>query len=113
MEYETGGNPLLPKIIIEDNYFKSLCEPWVKALVIKLLGKHVSYPIMLAKLKLIWKLQHGFDLWDLGHGYLMVKFNSLEDRWKVMSGGPWKVFYHYLIVVGSSGLRIIKNGGLN
>lgn len=34
----------------------------------------------------------------LGHGFYMVKFDEAEDRTKVISGGPWMVFDHYLSI---------------
>lgn len=35
---------------------------------------------------------------DIGHGFVMVKFDMHADREKVISGGPWMVFDHYLVV---------------
>lgn len=67
-------------------------------MILKLLGRIVRYPTMLVWLKSIWKLHQGFDIKDVGHGYYMVKFDSSEDRWEVMSRGPWMIFNHYLIV---------------
>jgi len=83
VEYE-NENKLLSKIIMEEKYCNELCVPWEETLVIQLLGKKISYPIMLSRLKLLWKLHQGYDLRDVGHVYFMVKFDSLEDRWKVI-----------------------------
>ena len=35
---------------------------------------------------------------DNGNGYYMVKFDYAADREKVMDGGPWMMFDHYLTV---------------
>ncbi|XVF02367.1 hypothetical protein REPUB_Repub04eG0169400 [Reevesia pubescens] len=32
------------------------------------------------------------------HGFYVVKFENMEDRLKVMTGGPWKIMDHYLTV---------------
>lgn len=40
----------------------------------------------------------GFDIIDISHGYYMVSFDLEVDREKVLSGGPWMVFDHYLVV---------------
>lgn len=93
-----GENPFLPKFLVADNYFQELCEMWKEALIIKLLGKNISFPTLLIELKSIWRLSQGFDLQDVGHGYFMVKFDSTIDRWKVMSDGPWMIFDIYLII---------------
>lgn len=35
---------------------------------------------------------------NIGHGFFMVKFDIQSDREKVMSGGPWMLFDHYVAV---------------
>ena len=35
---------------------------------------------------------------DNGNGYYMVKFDHGADREKVMDGGPWMMFDHYLTI---------------
>ncbi|RDX66266.1 hypothetical protein CR513_54984, partial [Mucuna pruriens] len=46
--------------------------------VIKLFKKNIRYPIVVSKLKAMWKLQQGFDLRDIGHSYFIIKFDSRE-----------------------------------
>nr|WMB96822.1 hypothetical protein [Solanum melongena]WMB96868.1 hypothetical protein [Solanum melongena]WMB97045.1 hypothetical protein [Solanum aethiopicum] len=46
----------------------------------------------------MWKLLGEFSLTDLGQGFYVVKFAEMEDRAKVMTGGPWKIMDHYLTV---------------
>ena len=97
VEFE-GGNKLLPKFHIAADYLQRLCEPWVDALIIKILGKFVGYQVLQEKLQRLWKLSGGFEMRDVGHGYYMVKFDNESDREKVIVGGPWMVFDHYLTV---------------
>lgn len=92
------GNRLLPRLHIDEKIFEELCDPWKEALVIKLLDKTVGFKIMKNKLTSIWKLVGGFDLMDVDNGFYMVKFDLPEDREKVIAGGPWMVFDHYLVV---------------
>lgn len=40
----------------------------------------------------------GLDVVDIGHRFYMVKFDLVEDRKKVVGGGPWMIFHHYLAV---------------
>lgn len=52
-----GGNSLLPKVYLEESYFKDLCHPWKDALVVKLLGKNVGYHVLKERiLTKLWKL---------------------------------------------------------
>jgi hypothetical protein len=93
-----GGNKLLPKVSLDESYFKDLCHPWKEALVIKVLGRKVGYQALKERLQRLWKLQGGFDMMDVDQGFHMVKCNLLADREKIMSEGPWMVFDHYLAV---------------
>ncbi|XVF19766.1 hypothetical protein REPUB_Repub11eG0139100 [Reevesia pubescens] len=45
----------------------------------------------------MWNLSD-FELINLGYGFYVVKFENMEDRIKVMTGGPWKIMDHYLTV---------------
>lgn len=64
----------------------------------KLLGKSVGYKIMQHRLSALWKLAGGFDLMGVDRGYFMVKFDLEADCEKVIGGGPWMIFDHYLAV---------------
>lgn len=97
IDYERA-NRLLPKITLKDEVFNALCEPWRDALVVKLLGKNVGYVAMKDRLARFWKLQGGFEILNVDHGYFMVKFDLPMDKEKVMSSGPWMLFDHYLFV---------------
>ena len=63
----------------------------------KLLGKKIRYGILRDRLKLLWKLKLAFEMMDEGNGFFMVKFDLSEDREKVLCGGPWMLFDHYLV----------------
>nr|KYP69589.1 hypothetical protein KK1_008786 [Cajanus cajan] len=97
LEFE-GGDRLLPKFSITAPTFKQLCEPWEQCLVIKLLGRDVGFLTLWDRLPTLWKVQGGLELLDVSHGYFMVKFDLEADRERVMHGGPWMLFDHYLIV---------------
>ena len=93
-----GGNRYTHMIHLKDEVVEELSEPWKDALIIKLLGKSVGYRVMRDRLQSLWKMQAGFDMQDLGNGFYIVKFDMMEDQLKVMDGGPWMLFDHYLTV---------------
>ncbi|XP_020238357.1 uncharacterized protein LOC109817506 [Cajanus cajan] len=97
LEFE-GGDRLLPKFSIAAPTLKQLCEPWEQCLVIKLLGRDVGFLTLRDRLPALWKVQGGLELLDVSNGYFMVKFDLEADRERVMHGGPWMLFDHYLIV---------------
>jgi len=35
---------------------------------------------------------------NVDNGFFMVKFDLADDRAKVINGGPWMLFEHYLTV---------------
>ncbi|XP_057417008.1 uncharacterized protein LOC130711420 [Lotus japonicus] len=93
-----NDNPMLPKIVVDKEVIEGMCAPWRDALVVGLLGKRVGFRTMKAKLTSIWRLAGSFDLLDVDNGFYIVKFDMEPDRVKVMEGGPWMVFDHYLAV---------------
>ncbi|KAL5158726.1 hypothetical protein HKD37_15G043138 [Glycine soja] len=88
IEYK-DGNPHTPKVHIHDSVFEGLHAPWQDALVIKLLGKSIAYPILRDKLDRTRKLKVGFDMFDIHNGYFMLNFDHEEDRKKVIDEGLW------------------------
>lgn len=82
----------------EDKVIDTISRPWREELVIKLLGKHLSYKAMREKLRALWHLKGGYKVMDVGFDYFMVKFDNQEDRKKVVCGGPRMMHDHYLAV---------------
>ena len=75
---------------------KRIREPWRQTLIIKVLGRRVSYTFLLKRLQIIWKIQGDLNLVDLGNDFFLARFSNKEDRESAMSGGPWMVADHYL-----------------
>jgi hypothetical protein len=92
------GNRLMPMLHLENSIIEELSIPWRDALVVKLLGKNLGYNTMKTKLENVWKLTGSSELMDVGHAYYMVKFDGEEDKNKVINGGPWMIYDHYLAV---------------
>ncbi|PNY04054.1 ribonuclease H, partial [Trifolium pratense] len=97
IQYE-GGDPAKPMVHIADSVFDGLCDPWKDALVVKLLGKNIGFNTLKDRLTRLWKLTSGFDMLDINNGFYMIKFDLESDKIKVVDGGPWMVFDHYLRV---------------
>ncbi|XP_057418637.1 uncharacterized protein LOC130712838 [Lotus japonicus] len=97
VEY-VDDNPMLPRIRVDRSVIEGMCAPWKEALVICLLGKRLGYRTMKAKLDSTWKPTAGFELMDVDNGFYLVTFDKDEDKNKVIGGGPWMIFDHYLAV---------------
>ncbi|XP_057456984.1 uncharacterized protein LOC130747943 [Lotus japonicus] len=97
MEY-AEENTSFPMFSIEPNTYKELCKPWEDCLVVKLLGKTIGYGALCEKLRTMWKLTGGYEIRDVHHGYFLVKFDNDEDKRRAISGAPWLIYDHYLVV---------------
>ncbi|XP_057432217.1 uncharacterized protein LOC130724970 [Lotus japonicus] len=97
VEY-VDDNPMLPRIRVDRSVIETMCAPWKEALVVCLLGKRLGYRTMKAKLDSTWKPTAGFELMDVDNEFYLVTFDKEEDKNKVIGGGPWTIFDHYLEV---------------
>ncbi|GLU21046.1 hypothetical protein SLE2022_372110 [Rubroshorea leprosula] len=98
---EDGSNPTqvkVPKVRIPKEIWQRLCAPWTNAVIIKLLGKSINYHVLHARLLKEWRTENEFEVIDVGLGYYIVKLSSPQDYSKVLTGGPYKMFDHYLAV---------------
>ncbi|GLT30192.1 hypothetical protein SLA2020_050070 [Shorea laevis] len=98
---EDGADPLhvkIPKVKIPKSIWQRLCAPWKNAVIIKLLGKSINFHILHARLLKEWRTEHEFEVIDVGLGYFIVRFVTAEDCSRVLTGGPYKFFDHYLAV---------------
>ncbi|OIW03211.1 hypothetical protein TanjilG_21843 [Lupinus angustifolius] len=93
-----GGNRLLPTVSFSDSVIKEYSREWQDALIVTIIGKKLGFKVMRERLKYAWKLAGDFDMMDIENGYFMVKFNQAPDREKVLQGGPWMIFDHYVAI---------------
>ena len=77
---------------------KRLRERWCKAVIVKLVGRSVSFSYMQSKLNQIWKPEGRIDVVDLSYGFFLVPFFSKEDLKSVLKRGPWFMGDHFLFI---------------
>ena len=87
-----------PRIRITKDIMQKLQTPWRSSIIIKLLGKSLNFRTLNARLRRDWKTEQEYDIIDLGKGFYVVKFRSMEDCNAILVGGPYKLFGHYLAV---------------
>ncbi|KAJ7971827.1 reverse transcriptase [Quillaja saponaria] len=85
-----------PAISISQEELEQIRQPWHDSLIVKLLGKSLSYGYFLARLKPKWKLKGDLKLIDLGCDFYILQLHSKEDMEFVLSEGPWIIAGHYL-----------------
>ncbi|CAI0414109.1 unnamed protein product [Linum tenue] len=87
-----------PELKISDNFKERLCDPWKKTLVIRLLGRSVSYNYLCSQLRWKWRPTGSIDIMDLNNETFLVTFSNDQDYLKALTGGPWEILDHYLVV---------------
>jgi hypothetical protein len=71
---------------------------WRLTLIIKVLGKGVTYAALARRLKQIWNPKADFLLMDLERDFFIASFSSQEDYDYLLKNGPWMVQDHYLSI---------------
>ncbi|KAL1569140.1 hypothetical protein AAHA92_00652 [Salvia divinorum] len=66
--------------------------------VVKLLGRSISYNAFQNRLWAIKKPRGQFFMMDLDNDYYQIRFNNLDDYQNALSGGPWIVYGHNLTI---------------
>ncbi|RYR65034.1 hypothetical protein Ahy_A03g011031 [Arachis hypogaea] len=94
---ETPFNPC-PEIPVSKEEFEEWCKPWKNALMVKVLGKRVTFAFMEQRLRRDWEGKGKIHVIDMNRDYFLVHFSDEEDYTHALMEGPWMVAGHYLIV---------------
>ncbi|CAL1352221.1 unnamed protein product [Linum trigynum] len=90
-----GGEPELK---VSDKFKDRLCSPWKKTLVVRLLGRSISYAYLCSQLRWKWRPTGRLDILDLNDRTFLVTFQNDQDFLHALTGGPWTILDHYLVV---------------
>lgn len=71
---------------------------WDRSLIIKLLGGTLGFMVMRRRVQAMWGKEGRVDLNDIGNGYFVASFQSLDDYFFALEEGPWMIANHYLTV---------------
>ncbi|CAI0626162.1 unnamed protein product, partial [Linum tenue] len=91
-------DPKCPPIDFTPAEERLFCREWRSALVVKVLGRSVSYTLILKRLTGLWANAGSIQVTSSKNGYLLVRFMSGIDHDRAVTGGPWMVGDNYLIV---------------
>ncbi|KAK4259260.1 hypothetical protein QN277_005608 [Acacia crassicarpa] len=92
------SNPLCPSFEFEEKERERLLKPFWRSLVVKLLGRQLSYGFMVKKLSQLWARKGCIDVFDMENDYFLVNFQHQEDYMDALTGGPWVITDAYLNV---------------
>ncbi|CAN1801861.1 Putative ribonuclease H protein At1g65750 [Linum perenne] len=100
-----GERDIIPSVVngvrslkLSNEFKEKLCLPWTNTVVIRLLGKSVGYSYLCNRLRAMWKPLGHMHIIDVDLDCFLVRFGNERDYFKALTGGPWMILDHYLIV---------------
>ncbi|CAA7025016.1 unnamed protein product [Microthlaspi erraticum] len=87
-----------PVITIGREVIEAMNGMWKRCMIVKVLGRHISMPILSRKLREMWKPKGDMHVIDLPRQFFIVRFELEEEYLEALTGGPWKAFGSYLMV---------------
>ncbi|CAN0917281.1 hypothetical protein LINGRAHAP2_LOCUS30196 [Linum grandiflorum] len=98
-EIEDEDDDLLcPSVLFSAAEKASFRREWRSALIVKGLGRRVSYLPLARRLNFLWARNGELQITDMQNGCYLVRFREKEDYEMVMNGGPWLLGDTYLTV---------------
>ncbi|KAK9088938.1 hypothetical protein Scep_028020 [Stephania cephalantha] len=88
----------VPTITFSDRVRKEMAQAMDGTIMVRLLGKTLSFQTMADRLRLLWKPVGRMRVTDAENGYFMVRFDLTNDCLKAFLDGPWIILGHYLLV---------------
>ncbi|PPR94509.1 hypothetical protein GOBAR_AA26165 [Gossypium barbadense] len=82
----------VPLITFSDRVQKYIEHKMAKTIIVKLLGKKISFNALLNKVSNLWNLKSPIQLMDLENDFFLVRFYDEDDYNKVLVGGKWVIF---------------------
>ncbi|KAI9074335.1 hypothetical protein K1719_043707 [Acacia pycnantha] len=88
----------IPSIEFSQGVRDVLVEGMEHTIVIKLLGRFITYRDLVAHTQSLWQTKGSYHLVDMEKNFFLATFDLEEDYTKVLTGGPWMIFGAYLTV---------------
>ncbi|CAN1176030.1 hypothetical protein LINPERHAP2_LOCUS32295 [Linum perenne] len=85
---EGSSNPLCLVISFTEEEIRKLCKPWSKVLVVKVLEKSFSFPVLKRRLDSLWARSGRIQLSDMANSFFLVRFSDDEDYQRALFQGP-------------------------
>ncbi|KAI9075649.1 hypothetical protein K1719_042399 [Acacia pycnantha] len=92
------SDPLCPRFAFEEKERERLMKPFRRTLVVKLLGRQLSYGFMLKKLRQLCERKGSIEVFDCENHFYLVNFQHMDDYMEALVGGPWVIADAYLNV---------------
>ncbi|XP_021300450.1 uncharacterized protein LOC110428853, partial [Herrania umbratica] len=94
MENKVDG----PYIWLTKEDKRRIRQPWKNTLIVKLLGRDISYTYLCNRVRQLWSVVGDFQAINLNNGFYCFKFSKKSDYSHVLLDGPWIILGHYLTI---------------
>ncbi|CAN1121241.1 hypothetical protein LINPERHAP1_LOCUS5970 [Linum perenne] len=78
-------------ISFSDEEILGFYRPWSKAVVVKVLEKDFTYPVIRRRLESLWARAGRIQVLDLANNFYLVRFSADEDYQRALFEGTWKM----------------------
>ncbi|CAN1775312.1 hypothetical protein LINPERHAP1_LOCUS13284 [Linum perenne] len=95
--FTTSSNGI-KSLFLSQGFKEKLCKPWSHSVVVQLLGKYIGYSYLCHRLHAMWKPMGNMHIVDLDKSCFLIMFSIEQDYYKALTGGPWILLDHYLVV---------------
>ncbi|KAJ4829593.1 hypothetical protein Tsubulata_038400 [Turnera subulata] len=89
----------IPSLELSTEFEQRLAKRWERAVIVKLMGRNISYRVLTEKLNAIWQPKGLFKVIDLDNNFFVVKFSTDNDYLHSLVGSPWTLFRSLLCVM--------------
>ncbi|KAI9117005.1 hypothetical protein K1719_012004 [Acacia pycnantha] len=97
-DYKVDREGDIPCIEFSSTIRALLAKGMERSLIIKFLGRSITYHDLVYRTQMLWKLKGSYHLVDMEGGFYCATFDLEEDYYKVLTGGPWMVYGAYLTI---------------
>ncbi|KAI7987656.1 hypothetical protein LOK49_LG13G02972 [Camellia lanceoleosa] len=95
---ELDEDEFVPAITLTSEDKARIRTPWLKAIIVKLIGRNIGFNYFMTRIKALWKPTRVISELDLGNHFYIIKFLNDEDLSKVLKEGPWFIGAHFIAV---------------
>ncbi|KAI5678370.1 hypothetical protein M9H77_09320 [Catharanthus roseus] len=87
MDNEENSDSRWPKIRVKREERIVWCKPCRRVLVLKLLGRNISYKVLNQRLQDLWGLEYGSQLINMEGDFFIARFFSRDEYLLILKGG--------------------------
>lgn len=87
-----------PQVRFSERVHSLIDENNKQIVIVRMLGRKIGYRALINRIESLWGLTSEYKIVYLYNNYFLVKLASQDDYNRILIGGPWMVYGHYLVV---------------